>query len=75
MVLNSFFDEKLLSHGVASVVGYYRQVLLLCMLNFFNLSIYMHCVWVDVYHRCSVSCLEITDHNKIMVTKGCVLYN
>ena len=52
MVLNSFFAEKLLSHGVASVVGYYRQVLLLCMLNCFSLSIYMHCVWVDVYHRC-----------------------
>ena len=39
MVLNSFFAEKLLSHGVASVV------LLLCMLKIrFNLSIYMYCV-------------------------------
>ena len=44
MALNSFFAEKFLSHGVASVVGYYRQVLLLCMLNCFSLSIYMHCV-------------------------------
>ena len=74
MPLNSFFAEKLLSHGVASVVGYYRQVLLLCMLKkSFNLSIYTHCVGrclSQVLDKLLVSCLETTDHNKIMVTKG-----
>ena len=79
MVLNSFFAERLLSHGVASVVGYYRQVLLLYMLKkSFNLSIYMYCVGrclSQVFDKPLVSCLYTTDHNTIMVTKGCVLYN
>ena len=43
----------------------------------FNWSIYLYCVGrclSQVLDKPLVSCLETTDHNKIMVTKGCVLY-
>ena len=55
------------------------QVLLLYMRKkSFNLSIYMYSVGrclSQVFDKPLVSCLYTTDHNTIMVTKGCVLYN
>ena len=51
MVLNSFFAEKLLSHGVENFAGYYRQVLF-CMMKCFNLAIYLYAEWLDIYYLC-----------------------
>ena len=62
MVLNSLFAERLLSHGVASVVGYYRHagIIIVHAEKSFYLSIYMYCVGrclSQVFDKPLVSCL------------------